>query len=348
MSTLPDQRGMIHAERLYSLLLYLYPQGFRRAYGHQMRQIFRDCYRDERRQGNLSRFWASLFYDVATSASSEHMQLLITRIKRLLGMERKSLMATTQFRLQTASLTDIGLKRAVNEDNMLSVLPDNPKLLERKGALFVVADGMGGHKFGDIASDIAVRGIREAYYKDPGEDIEASLRRSVQAADQEIYRRNQESGTREEGKWMATTCVVAVLKDERLYIANIGDSLAYVIRGNQILQLAENHSWVEEQVRLGTMTREVAQAQGKNNVITRCMGLNSEIEVFTTSEPIQNSDILVLCTDGLHGKVGEDEIRDITQQFGPEESTKRLIARANEEGGPDNITAVVVRISLAA
>lgn len=347
MSTLPGQRAIIRAEVLYNTLLYLYPRDFRRTYGRHMRQVFRDCYRAERQGGNLPRFWASMLYDVVTSAGSEHARLLIARFKRLLGMERKSLMATAQFHLQTASLSDIGLKRAVNEDNMLSVVPDNPDLMGRKGALFLVADGMGGHSCGEIASDVAITRTREAYYQDSEEDIQAALRHAIEIANAELCSRNEQEG-KDKQKGMATTIVAAVLKGNTIYVANVGDSFAYVVRDDKILQLAEDHSWVAEQVRQGKMTLEVARAQGKNNVITRCLGTESEVNVYTTSEPVEDGDILVLCTDGLHGKISENEIRAITQHYGPEESAKRLIARANEEGGPDNITAVVVHVSLAA
>jgi protein phosphatase len=224
--------------------------------------------------------------------------------------------------------------------------------MEKKGALFVVADGMGGHTKGDVASEMAVTLIRDAYYQDESDDILTSLRQAVEHANEAIYRQNEAlfQGKDEEEmakNGMGTTCVAAVLKDNMVYVANAGDSLVYIVRGGQVMQIAQNHSWVAEQVREGKMTQDEAEAQGKGNVITRCLGISLDLEVYAGSKEVQNGDVLILCTDGLHGLVSEDEIRTIVEHYGSDESASRLIARANENGGPDNITAVVVRVSLA-
>jgi len=138
------------------------------------------------------------------------------------------------------------------------------------------------------------------------------------------------------------------LRDDRVYIANVGDSLAYVIHAGQIRQIAQSHDLIAEQLRNGEITEQEAKERGpSNNKITRCLGIKPTVEVYATSEPVQNNDILVLCTDGLWSLLAEDELRAIVEQYDPQESVERLIARANESGGPDNITAVVVRVSLA-
>jgi serine/threonine protein phosphatase PrpC len=233
-----------------------------------------------------------------------------------------------------------------------SIVPQDPQVMTRKGALFVVADGMGGHTKGDVASEMAVTLIRDAYYQDQSDEMPASLRHAVERANEAIFRLNEaqmdvKDEKEMEKKGMGTTCVAAVLKENMVYVANAGDSLVYIVRGGQVMQIAQNHSWVAEQVREGKMTQAEAEAQGKGNVITRCLGISLDLEVYAGSEQAQNGDVLVLCTDGLHGLVSEDEIRTIVEQYGSDESASRLIERANENGGPDNITAVVVRVSLA-
>ncbi|EFH84083.1 Stp1/IreP family PP2C-type Ser/Thr phosphatase [Ktedonobacter racemifer] len=353
MSITPAKPPSHVGESLYSALLYLYPRQFRQKYGRHMRQVFLDCYTDElRHNGSLARFWSSMFYDTVASAGSEHILSLIARCKRLLGLEQRHALASASINLNVGSLTDIGRKRAVNEDTMISIVPEDPNIMAHKGALFVVADGMGGHMQGEIASNLAVKYIHETYYQDTNKDPQVALRHATEAANREICRHNDEQLSNEDKearkKGMGTTCVAAVLKDNIIYIANVGDSLAYIVRGDSLLQLAQDHSWVAEQVLLGKLTPEEAKNHDKRNVITRCLGTQASVEVYTTSEPAQDNDVLVLCTDGLHALIGEDEMRSIVQQYSPEESTQRLIVRANEQGGPDNITAVVVRISLAA
>lgn len=352
MSVPPTQQLVSRAESLYRALLYFYPPAFRRTYGQQMAQTFRDCCREalqQERKLSLARLWCSILYDLTTTACSEHAKSCIAVFRRLTGLEKEYLMSNL-LSLDVASRTDIGCKRTVNEDNATSIVPQDPQVMAKKGALFVVADGLGGHTKGDVASEMAVTLIRDAYYQVEGDDILLSMRQAVERANVAIYDRNEEQFKDKDEMMkngMGTTCVAAVLKDDTVYIANAGDSLAYIIRGGQVKQIAQNHSWVAEQVRKGEMTQAEAEAQGKGNLITRCLGFSLDVEVYASSEQVQNGDVLVLCTDGLHNLVSESEIRTIVEQNGSEESASRLIARANENGGPDNITAVVVRVSLS-
>ncbi len=127
----------------------------------------------------------------------------------------------------------------------------------------------------------------------------------------------------------------------------MGGSLVYLIRVGQVRQIAEDHSWTAEQVRTGKMTQAEAEAEGKSSVITRCLDIERDVNVYVGTEQVQDKDVLVLCTDGLHMHVPENEMRNIVEHYPPEESAQRLTARANEDGGPDNITAIVVRVSLS-
>ncbi|GLV55239.1 hypothetical protein KDH_20860 [Dictyobacter sp. S3.2.2.5] len=333
------------SERLYQWLLLAYPSEFRREFGQEMAQAFRDCCREELRAGGIPRLiplWGTVFYDFMKSVSIEHL----LNVKNMFLHDKEYSMLNAPLQLQVAQLTDIGRKRPSNEDNLITVLPEDHSILEQKGALFVVADGMGGHSYGEIASQIAIDQIREVYYQDTSSDIPTALTNAIKQANAAIYQEaHSKPSPDNKGTGMGTTCVAAVIKDRTLYIANVGDSLAYLINDQEIRQLAENHSWVVEQVRLGLMSEEDARTSEKRNVITRALGTKEEEEVSLTTTDAQPGDTLVLCTDGLHGPVSEDEMREIVTAYPPEESTKRLIERANESGGLDNITAIVIKIS---
>lgn len=352
MSRKATPRIVSRAESLYRLLLFVYPTRFRLVYGQQMALTFRDCCCDVLQQGSqltLAGLWCIVLYDLVTSACAEHAKSCLAWFRNIVHAEREYFMPDL-LQLDVAYRTDIGRKRPSNEDNVTSVIPQDTQAMANKGALFIVADGMGGHDLGDVASEMAVTLISQIYYQDASDDVLTALQNAIRQANTAICQRSEQIQAAESGeskyKPMGTTYVAVIVKGDTAYVANAGDSFAYIIGNDQTRQIAQDHSWVAEQVREGKMTLEEALAQGKNNVITRSLGTQSEIEIYAATEQVHHGDILVLCTDGLHGQVNEDEIRSIVEQYGPEESTARLIARANENGGPDNITALVARISL--
>ncbi|HEY5005075.1 MAG TPA: Stp1/IreP family PP2C-type Ser/Thr phosphatase, partial [Ktedonobacteraceae bacterium] len=246
-----------------------------------------------------------------------------------------------QLRLDVAQLTDVGRKRPHNEDNMAYVIPKDPQVMARKGALFIVADGMGGHAAGEVASEIAVDTVSYSYYQDDSEDVATSLLHAIKRANSLIHQRAAENMLR---SGMGTTCVAAVLRGNVAHIANVGDSRAYLMRHGHGKQVSQDHSWVAEQVRAGLLTEDQARSHAQRNVITRCLGTQSEVDVDVFMEQLEEGDSLILCTDGLSGLVGDDELRVIVDQFVPQESVYHLVERANENGGPDNITAIVIRV----
>src|SRR3984893_14095244 len=246
-----------------------------------------------------------------------------------------------QLRLDVAQLTDVGRKREHNEDNMAYVIPKDPQVMAMKGALFIVADGMGGHAAGEVASEIAVDTVSNAYYMDDNEDVATPLLQAIKRANTAIYQRAAENMLR---SGMGTTCVAAVLRGNMSYIANVGDSRAYLVRGNQVRQITQDHSWVAEQVRAGLLSEDQARTHAQRNVITRCLGTQPDVEVDVFLEPLQENDCLVLCTDGLSGLISDEEVMRIVDHSVPQESVYHLVERANENGGPDNITAIVVRV----
>jgi serine/threonine protein phosphatase PrpC len=246
-----------------------------------------------------------------------------------------------QLRLDVAQLTDVGRKREHNEDNMAYVIPKDPQVMANKGSLFIVADGMGGHAAGEVASEIAVDTISNVYYQDDSDDVAVSLLRAIRRANASIHQRAAENMLR---TGMGTTCVAAVLRGNMAYIANVGDSRAYLLRGSQVKQVSQDHSWVAEQVRAGLLTDDQARTHAQRNVITRCLGTQAEVDIDVFHEGLNEGDSLVLCTDGLSGLVSDEELLRIVDQFVPQESVYHLVERANENGGPDNITAIVVRV----
>ena len=246
-----------------------------------------------------------------------------------------------QLRLDVAQLTDVGRKRPHNEDNMAYVIPKDEQAMARKGALFIVADGMGGHAAGEVASEIAVDTVSKVYYQDDTYDVTTSLVQAIKRANALIHQRAAENLTR---SGMGTTCVSIVTRGNMAYIANVGDSRAYRVRRGQVQQISQDHSWVEEQVRAGLLTRDQARAHSQRNVITRCLGTQSDVEIDIFTERLEEGDSLILCSDGLSGYISDDDLRVIVDQYVPQESVYHLVERANENGGPDNITAIVIRV----
>jgi len=246
-----------------------------------------------------------------------------------------------QLRLDVAQLTDVGRKREHNEDNMAYVIPKDEQVMIKKGALFIVADGMGGHAAGEVASEIAVDTVSNVYYQDDSDDVAVSLLHAIRRANASIYQRAAENMLR---TGMGTTCVAAVLRGNMAYIANVGDSRAYLLRGSQVKQISQDHSWVAEQVRAGLLTEDQARTHAQRNVITRCLGTQAEVDIDVFQEELNDGDSFVLCSDGLSGLISDEELRRIVDQYLPQESVYHLVERANLNGGPDNITAIVVRI----
>ncbi len=262
-----------------------------------------------------------------------------TNVEELVERQRSTL--SKQLRLDVAQLTDVGRKRPHNEDNMAYVIPKDPQVMIKKGALFIVADGMGGHAAGEVASEIAVDTVSYAYYQEDSDDIAVSLVHAIKRANTLIHQRAAENMLR---SGMGTTCVAGVLRGGTAYIANVGDSRTYLVRNGQVRQVSQDHSWVAEQVRAGLLTEEQARSHAQRNVITRCLGTQAEVEVDIFSEQLQEGDSFILCSDGLSGFISDEDLRVIINKYVPQESVYHLIECANTNGGPDNITAIVVRV----
>ncbi len=251
-------------------------------------------------------------------------------------------MLAKKLRLVAAQLTDVGRRRERNQDNVTHFIPEDEAVLEEKGALFIVCDGMGGHAAGEVASELGVAAMRDAYYSVRSSDTISALAQAVDAANQAIYSHAREHP---ELTGMGTTCVAVAMVGGRAYFVNVGDSRGYLIRESHMRQVTRDHSWVAEQVRVGLLTEDQARSHAHRNVITRSLGTQPTVTADLFVEPIHEGDRVLLCSDGLHGYVEEDQIeREVIDQPDPQATVQRLIDMANANGGPDNITAVVVRM----
>jgi len=241
-------------------------------------------------------------------------------------------------KLEVARLTDPGRVRDHNEDFVYSPPFLDPQQLARKGRLFLVADGMGGHQAGEVASKGAVKTVVEQYYNDTTHDIGTSLVRAFRAANRLIYEQAQADPTK---RGMGTTLVAAVVLGRKVYIANVGDSRAYLINKQGIVQITQDHSWVEEQVRAGVLTREEAQRHPQRNVVTRALGSRPTVEVDLFEGEINEGDALLLCSDGLSGLVSDQELADLVRKYPPQKAAQALVDLANQRGGYDNISVLI-------
>jgi protein phosphatase len=261
---------------------------------------------------------------------------------------KDQLVMTLPFSLNVAQQTDTGRTRSSNEDNLTVVMPQNAQLLQSRGALFVVSDGMGGHSKGEIASQLAVQTVNETYYQEVEKDIPTALKDALTKANAVIYQAGEEENipTADEAR-MGATCVAAVLHEHTLYAANVGDSRVYVVHDGQLHQITRDHSLVAQMIERGELTADEARTHEQRHIIYRALGSQAEVEIDLFTEPVAEGDSIILCTDGLSSVVPEEEVQATVEQYLPTDCVQRLIASANDAGGPDNVTAIVVRVSAA-
>lgn len=237
--------------------------------------------------------------------------------------------------MKTFSKTDIGMVREVNQDYVyVSDLP-----VGKLPNLFIVADGMGGHKAGEFASRFTVEVVKDELAKSTEEGPEAMIRQAITSANQRLLETAKQDSKLE---GMGTTLVVATVIERTLYFANVGDSRLYLLN-NDIKQVSKDHSLVQEMVRLGGIKQEDAKNHPDKNIITRAIGAKEQVEVDFYEYRLKKGDIVLMCTDGLSNMVEDTEIlhivkgsRDIV------EAVEELINKANENGGKDNIGIVAV------
>ena len=245
-------------------------------------------------------------------------------------------------KLISASASHIGKVRDRNEDSYFQYEPKGAKD-KAKGALFMVADGMGGHSGGDIASRIAVETIKDHYYSTGNGSAEKILSDAFELANQAIINKALNDSSL---FGMGTTCTAMAIKDDRAFFAHLGDSRAYLLRKNKLEQITQDHSLVGDMVRSGMISREDARNHPQRNIITKSLGSQEKIKPETPCSPLvlQKGDVIMLCSDGLTSFVGDDDIRNILSENPPKKACERLVSLANDTGGGDNITVQVVSI----
>lgn len=265
-------------------------------------------------------------------------------------------MADEQIRLRLFGRTDVGQVREHNEDNFLIAdlsrksrslrEEDRSQVVGKRGAVLGVCDGMGGAAAGEVASQLAVDIIYERLLEgDPPQnrdDLAQRLVRAVEEAGIRIFNEARADRTR---RGMGTTATIAALLDSRLFVAQVGDSRAYILRGDDLVQISRDQSLVNQLIEAGQLTEEEAETFEHNNIILQALGTADTVQVDLTYVDLRRGDTLLLCSDGLSGMIRTEEIRDVLLNIkDPLEACKVLTEHANLAGGHDNITVIVAHV----
>lgn len=239
--------------------------------------------------------------------------------------------------LKVWSQTDVGLRRERNEDSCL---------FDEEIGLFLVADGMGGHRGGEVASKMAVETLREivrAAILEKGQrklQVRGLLERAYQEASRRIYAKSEEGNMELQG--MGTTLVASFWYGDVLYIANVGDSRAYLYSHDELWQVTEDHSLVNEQLRAGLIQEKDLPNFTAKNVITRSVGFEADVQVDIVERRLQPGEMVLMCSDGLSGLVSDEEITQFCRTLKPSEIVSKCIDEAKKNGGDDNVTVMLL------
>jgi PPM family protein phosphatase len=242
-----------------------------------------------------------------------------------------------RLRIDYGARSDRGMVRTSNEDSFIT---------DGQSKIFLVADGMGGHAAGEVASQIVASTVSEFFSKrSPESNVEDSLLLAVQEANTRVYETQRQKS---EYRGMGSTLTALTLPDNRYFLAQVGDSRAYLYRNKALSQLSRDHSLVWPLYEKGLLTKEDISRHPQKNLITRSVGTHPEVETDQQSGSLLEGDVFLLCSDGLTDVLSDKEIQQILSGAGkdPQETSDRLIEAANSGGGPDNITVVVVCIHL--
>jgi PPM family protein phosphatase len=244
--------------------------------------------------------------------------------------------------LEYVAISDVGMRRASNQDAHAEVVAPDAEHWLRRGHVFVVCDGMGAHAAGELASKMAVDSIPHTYLKLADQPVPDALRKSVQEANGQIYSRGQANA---DFHGMGTTASTLVLLPQGALVAHVGDSRVYRLRGKRLEQLTFDHSLVWEMSAAGQVPKDAIPPFVPKNVITRSLGPHPNVQVDLEGPfPLEVGDTFLLCSDGLTGQVNDEEIGAILQSLPPKEAAQVLVDLANLRGGPDNVTVLVIRV----
>lgn len=235
--------------------------------------------------------------------------------------------------MRVVGITDIGLHRKRNEDQFF---------IDEDRRIFVVCDGMGGHKGGDVASRLAVETIQENLVFSVADQIIPSLQSVAKLANQIIW----EKGQSDEALYgMGTTLTVAVIHDGSIVVAHVGDSSLYLFKEDQLIKVTRDHTLAQQMFSDGMLKREDMRSNVYNHVLTRAVGVESQVELDIYQEEIQTGDWVLMCTDGLTDLLEDDAIRELIKAANdPQKAAQELLNLALSKGGYDNITIVLLRV----
>ena len=245
-------------------------------------------------------------------------------------------------RIESYGMSDVGRRREGNEDEFIR---------EPQAGLYAIADGMGGHAAGEIASGLAIDALAEAIHPSNWEPQSASpddagerLRNAVREANRRIC---ESILAHEERRGMGTTLVALVIAGSAGVIAHVGDSRAYVLRDEELHRLTSDHSWVNEQVKMGLISDDAAQRHPMRNIVTRALGSRQEVQVDVSTVELLPRDVYLLCSDGLNTMLSDSQILEVLKAHAddPRAACAALVDAANRQGGEDNITVIAIAVS---
>ena len=242
-------------------------------------------------------------------------------------------------------ISDVGRKREHNEDSVAFCAPEDGELLEARGCLYAVADGMGGASAGELASQLALESAVESFYTGTIESVPQKLRAAIERANARVF---NEAEKHPEFKGMGTTFSALVIHGDCAYVGQVGDSRVYFSRGEgRFQQITEDHSLVAEQLRSGLISEEEAENHSLKNLITRAVGIKPEVSVDLFSLRLQEGDSFLICSDGLCNLVEDEDIADALVMDNLRDAARILVGKALEAGGNDNVSVALVRVEAA-
>lgn len=246
-----------------------------------------------------------------------------------------------KLKVQAVMKTDVGLVRSENQDSGAYTTPAEESQSKPGGRLMIVADGMGGHRGGATASRLATETIKAQYLSSETDDIAAALHDSLTRANARVF---SESQANADLRGMGTTTSALVVRDNLAWFGHVGDSRIYLVRGGEIRQMTDDHSLVATMVREGLLTAEEAENHPRRNVLQRSLGVAEQVEADVRGPfEVLEGDIFIICSDGLHGLVKEDEMREVAR-MPIAQAASEFVRRALDRGAPDNVTVIVARV----
>jgi PPM family protein phosphatase len=242
--------------------------------------------------------------------------------------------------IKAVVVSDLGNIRTNNEDMGLFFKIADENTLREKGYMLIVADGMGGHNAGEVASRMATDIICREYFNQNSSNVEKNLDKALTLANKTIF---EKASSQTAFQGMGTTCTVLVVIDRDVYYAHAGDSRAYIQKGNSIVQITEDHTYVQQLVNNGDITAAEAAVHPKRNILTNAMGTKPEMRIDTgkCKHSFENNDRLLLCSDGLYDYLNDEELNTILIENSLKNAASTMVGQAKARGGHDNITVVL-------